>query len=261
MPAAVVAIGAVIGGVAGAVAAAVGPIAAAISATLGPIVASVTSIVAGIAGTISAAVGALATQVTNAVGPLVTSLKAGIAKIVSAITTATAPILQPLADALGLISAKLKAVDAWLVAELAIVHDAIQVASAAATVKLLVDLVKGTAGISDVIGKVAEGKGFETAVAIARLTKSIATLGVGVVDRIDEHWNIIEAEIKTWPETFGRELDMQIEQEKAEILSLMTPKIVEVGRYQERVTREVAALWRHIEDESWFAYMLVRALR
>lgn len=261
MPAAVFAIGAVIASVASAVAAVIAPIAAAISAALAPIVASVTSIVAGVTSAIGSTIGTLAAQIKTAVTPLVTSLKAGIAKLTAAIDAATAPILTPIKDALALVNAKLEAVDVWLTAELAVVHDAIEVASAAGTVKLLVDLVKGTASISDVIGKVAEGKNFETAVAIAQLTKSIVTLGVGVVDRIDEHWQLIEAEVTTWPEMFKSELSLAIEQEKAGILSIMTPKVTEIGRYQERLNRDVARLWRHIEDESWFMYMLIKAWR
>lgn len=260
MPTAVVAIASVIGGVASTVAAVVAPIAAAVAATIGPIVASVGSILATVTSTISSAVVGLWDGITTAVGPLVDSLKAGIASLTNAIDTATAPILNPIKDAMSLVHAKLKAVDVWVAKELTIVHDAIEIASAAATVKLLVELVRGNASISEVISKVAEGKSFETAVAIAQLSKSIVTLGVGVVDTIDQHWQLIEAEVVTWEDQFKRNLAEAVSIQKAELLALVTPKLDILGRHQVMVTKSIARLSRHIEDETWFAFMLVKVL-
>lgn len=261
MPAALAAIGGVIGSVAGAVASVIGPIAAGISATIGPIVASIGSVISSISASISSAVGGMWTSIKTAVTPLVESLKAGISSITKAIDAATAPILHPIRDALAVINAELKAVDAWIAVELKIVHDALEIASAAATVKLLVDLVKGTASVGDVIGKVAEGKGFETAVAIARLTKSIAELGVGVVQRFEEQWHYIESQFIHWDDQFKMQIEEAIALEKAEILGVLTPKVAVLSDASMVLNRNVAKLWRHIEDESWFAAMLLRVLR
>lgn len=261
MPAAVVAIGSVIGGVVGAVGAVVAPIAAAVAATVAPIVAGIGSVLATVTTSVSTAVAGLWTQLSTAVGPLVESLKAGIVSINAAIETATAPILMPIKDALSVVNAKLEAVDLWVSTELTMVHDAIEIASAASTVKLLVDMVKGNASIANVIGEVADGKSFETAVAIAELSKSIVTLGVGMTDLIDDHWGLIEAEITTWDEQFKKNLTEAVELEKVELLGIVTPKLAVLGDHQLKVNRDIAKLSRHIEDEAWFAAMLLRTLR
>lgn len=260
MPVAVVAVASVIVSVAATVAAVVVTIAATVAAIVAPIVATIGSILSTITTTISGTVTALWAGIKTALGPLVNALKAGIETITAGIDAATAPILTPIKDALSLINDKLIAVDAWVKTELAIVHDVIQIVNAAATVKLLVDLVKGNASIAEVIDKVAEGKSFETAVAIARLSKSIVTLGVGLVDTIDTHWQLIEATYETWDEQFKMELAAAIAIQKAELLAVMTPKLDVLGSHQLTVNREVARLWRHIEDETWFMVMLLRAL-
>lgn len=261
MPAAVVGIGALIGGVAGAVVAVVGPIAAAVAAAVGPIVAGIGSAISAITASVSSAVAGLWTQITTAVGPLVTSLKSSIVSINAAIDAATSPILTPIMDAMSLVHTKLEAVDAWMVEELTVVHDALEIANAASTVKLLVDLVKGNAAVTEVIGKVAEGEAFETAVAIAELSKSIVTLGTGMVDRIDEHWKLTKATITTWDEQFKINLAEAVELQKTELLAVVTPKMDVLGEHQLMVTRDIARIYRHMEDVPWFAAMLVRALR
>jgi len=261
MPVAVGAIASVVGAVVGTVTAVVVPIVTTVAATIGPIVASVGSLISGVTTAISSTVSGLWTGIKTAVTPLVEALKAGIKTIAGAIDKATAPILNPIKDGLALVHAKLKAIDAWMAAELTIVHDVIQIASAAATVKLLVDLVKGQASISEVIDKVAEGKSFETAVAIAELSKSIVTLGVGMVDTIDTHWELIETTIDTWDEQFKRELAAAIKLQKAELLAVVTPKMTTLGRNQQMVIKGIARISRHIEDESWFVAMFLRMLR
>lgn len=261
MPAAVVAVATVVASAAAAVAAVVVPIATAIAAIVTPVVAAIGSVLSSIGAAVSGAVQGLWTGIKTAVTPLVEALKAGIKTITGAIDTATSPILTPIKDALSVINAKLQAVDAWVAAEMKVVHDVIQITSAAAVVKLLVDLVKGQASISEVIGKVAEGKSFETAVAIAQLSKSIVTLGVGIVDTIDTHWEMIEATYNTWDESFKKELAAAIDIQKAELLALVTPKLDTLGEYGLKVNSEVARLWRHIEDEAWFGAMLMRVLR
>lgn len=260
MAGAVVAIASVIGGVASAVAAVVVPIAAAVAAVVAPLVTTIGSVVAGIGQALAGTVGSLWTGLKTAVGPLVEGLKGAVETLSGAIDAATSPILTPIKNGLTLVNAKLKAIDAWVVAELKTVHDVIEIASAAATVKLLVDLVKGQASISEVIGKVAEGKSFETAVAIARLSNSIVTLGVGIVDRINTHWELIRKEVTTWDEVFKARLAEAIEVQKTELLSVVTPKLDTLGTYQTKVIKDVARLSRHIEDEAWFMWMLSRVL-
>jgi len=261
MPPAVAAFAAVVSTVAATVAAVVVPIVATVAAVIGPIVATIGSVLSAVTTAISSTVTGLWTGIKTAVGPLVNALKAGIETIAGAIDAATAPILTPIKDGLSLVHAKLKAIDAWVAAEMKVVHDVIQIASAAAMVKLLVDLVKGQASISEVIGKVAEGKSFETAVAIAQLSKSIVTLGVGITDTIDTHWKLIETSINTWDEQFKRELSEAIALEKAELLAIVTPKMTTLGRNQQMVIKGIARISRHLEDEHWFAVMFLRMLR
>jgi len=139
--------------------------------------------------------------------------------------------------------------------------DVMVIISQVATVKLLADLVKGQASISDLLDKVAEGKSFETAVAIAQLSKSIVTSTVGIMDRVDTDVGILRASIDTFDEQLKASLDEQMELTRAEVLTIVTPKMTTLGSNQKMVIKGIARISRHIEDESWFVAMFLRMLR
>ena len=260
MAAAVAAIASLIGSVASSVAAVVGPIVGAISAAIGPVVATISSVVGSITAALGSTIQATAATVTKTVGPLLAGLKNGIATIAANITKAAEPILLPIKEGLQLVHDKLAAVDAFIGEKLAIVKDVTKVVDYIATVKILTDLVKGQASIMDVIGKIAEGNAFKTAQAIAELTRSIAALGVNIVDRIDNNWKLLKAEFTSFEDRFRHNLEERVGQTKAQILAKVTPKITELGRHQQALNRTIARLARHIEDETWFAAMLLKVM-
>jgi len=130
-----------------------------------------------------------------------------------------------------------------------------------ATLKVLADLVKGQASVTDLLGKVADGSSVMTAVAIAELSKSIITSTVGIMDHVDTDIGILRASIDAFDETVKSSLQQYASETKAEILAAVTPKLNYLGDNQQKVTAAVARLARHIEDEGWFAAMLLRVLR
>jgi len=138
--------------------------------------------------------------------------------------------------------------------------DVIQTVNQVATLKIFADLVKGQASVSDLLGKIADGKSFETAVAIAELSKSIVSTTVNLMDRVDTEIGILRAGIETFDERLETSVRDAIELQKAQILELVTPKVTLLGEHSLMVNRKIAQLARHVEDETWFAFMLVRLL-
>lgn len=327
MPAAVVAIGSVIGGVASAVASVVGPIAATIASALGPAVAAIGSVIGAITSTIGSAlapvlqtVGGLANWVVTSVGqtvgslvqtiatttkPFITKLSEAIGNLVTGITETTRPILEPIKDGLQIVYDKVQTVNQWVTsafhpsarldelqraypeiwsewagdkdlflnslasrniissteAVLLRLPDAIETINQIATLKVLSDLVRGQASIGELLGKISEGKGFETAQAIALLIKNIASTTVGIMDRVDTEVGVLRASIETFDERVNSSLTEMTEQTKASILADVTPKMVILGGQQIQLSQQIAKVSRHIEDEAWFAAMLLRLLR
>lgn len=282
MPGIVTAIAAVIGSIGAAVGSVVATIGSIVGSALGAAVAAISAITSSITAALSGMVSGLIQPVFSTVGSVIESIGSAIGRVTSAITSTTEPILKPIADALGFIEAKLKAVDAWVTEQFAPINTLIEAVDKVATLKILYDLTQGTASISDLLGAVAEGKGFETAQAIAQLTKNIASLGVGIIDRVDKQWTLLRAEVTTFEDRFKRNLTDYVELQKAETLALVTPRIGLLGEQQMAlnkgiagiskkledeglyrtlaITRAVSMLYRHVEDETWFKQMLVRSL-
>lgn len=146
-------------------------------------------------------------------------------------------------------------------ASLLVLPDVINIIKQASTVKLLVDLIKGQGDMTKLIGQVAEGKSVETAIAIAQLSKGIITSTVGVMDYVDSNVNILRAGIDNFDERLKTSLADEIAITKAELLAAVTPKMMTLGTNQQKVLSGIARISRHIEDESWFAAMLIRLLR
>ena len=138
--------------------------------------------------------------------------------------------------------------------------DVIQTITMVSTLKVLADLVKGQASISDLLGKIADGKGFETAQAIAMLSQSIAVTTVGIMDRVDTEIEILRAGIETFDERLEASVREAIELQKAQVLAMVTPKMTILGEHSLMLNRKIARLSRHIEDEHWFGLMLIRVL-
>ena len=143
---------------------------------------------------------------------------------------------------------------------LLLLPDAIETINQVATLKILADLAKGQASVADLLGRISEGKSFETAQAIALLSKSIVTTTVGIMDRVDSEIGILRAGIDTFDERLESELGHYAAQTKAEVLAAVTPRLDILGENALAVNSKIARLSRHIEDESWFVYMLIKTL-
>jgi len=327
MPAAVVAIAAVVTSVAGSVVAAIAPIAAAIASAIAPAVAAIGSVIGAITGALSAAVapimstaGGVANWVVTSVGqtagslvktisdtatPLLRGVTDAIGKLAAGIDKATAPILEPIKGGLEIVKTKVEAVNRWVttafhpsarMTELKLAHpelweaaehvdssfiallesdmivtsteasllalpDVIETISMVSTVKVLADLVKGQAGISELLGAISQGEAFKTAQAIALLTQNIATTTTGIMDKVDTDVGVLRASIDAFDERLKRSLQECAQQTRAEILNVVTPKQQVLGEHQLALERQIARLARHIEDEVWFGAMLLKILR
>jgi len=305
MPAAVAAIGSVVGSAAAAVGSAVAGIAGAIGSAVSGVVSVVGGIVGSTIGTIVSGVGGVISLLGN-VGKLVTdTLSFDLAKIgkdiagfagqissqlTSAIKAVTVPatkiitekvqvfrtmyetvtrtinnvaypILNPIKETLETVKGVVDAVKAPVEAVLEPVKVVRQTISDIASLKIIGDVLKGTASVSDLLGGVAEGKTAETAAAIAELTKAIGITTVSTMDKIDTEFELLEATIDSFDERLSSSVAEYAALAKADMLEVVTPKLNYLGDNQQKVTAAVARLARHLEDEGWFAAMLIKVLR
>jgi len=130
-----------------------------------------------------------------------------------------------------------------------------------ASLKIVDEMLKDTADISDLLGPIAEGKFVKTAQAIGTLARSIIGTTVATMDKIDAERRLLGATIDTFDERIETSIKEKMELTKAEVLTMVTPRMETLGRNQQMVIKGIARVSRHIEDESWFVAMFLRMLR
>jgi len=81
------------------------------------------------------------------------------------------------------------------------------------------------------------------------------------MDKIDTEYELLGATIDTFDERIEASINERMELTKAEVLSVVTPRMTTLGRNQQMVIKGIARISRHIEDESWFVAMFLRMLR
>jgi len=189
------------------------------------------------------------------------SLGTAITDLGQDISEATAPILQPIQDGLILVQAELTKAEAQIEEALKAGEEVRRRINEAAELKVLADLLKSTTDVTQHIQAVNEGKGFETAAAIAELLKSNITSTVGLMNRVELEYELTRASIEGAEENLRRSFREKVDLSKAEILAAVTPRLDVLGSYQEKVISGIARIYRHVEDEAWFGYMLLKVLR
>lgn len=280
-------VAAVVGAVAGGVASAVGAVAGAVAATIGTAVTGISAavggivsalggtiggLVSGIGGAISAigqgtikpiadGVSGIGSKIADTVKGITTGLSSAIAKIKAGITKPLEPILLPIKDTLVAVKTTVEAIKAPVEAIIKPVQQVRETIQSIANLKILRQVLDGTGSISELLGDVADDKSESTAAAIAELTKSIATTTIGLMDKVDQEYKLTKATLDNFEATFTQTVNQRIEQAKAYVLSMVTPKIDLLGRHQLNLNRAIARVTRRIDDPVWFGYMLLRFLK
>lgn len=288
------AVGGAVAGIAGAIAGAVGGVVSAVgtivSSTIGTIASAAGGIIslvskvgkfvtgtlsfdlvkigkdlAGFVGNISKGLTDAIKAVTVPATVVVTKVKTLFLNFTQTITqvvdNVAYPILNPIKEALVTVKTVVDAVKAPVEAITEPVRMVRQTISDISSLKILGDVLDGTARVSDLLEGVASGKTAETAAAIAELTRSIATTTVATIDKIDTEFRLLDATIDTFDERLSASIDERMALAKAELMEIVTPKLTTLGSNQSLVLRGMARISRHIEDEGWFAAMLLRILR
>jgi hypothetical protein len=80
------------------------------------------------------------------------------------------------------------------------------------------------------------------------------------MDKIDQEYNLMGATVDSFDERLNSSLSMLADQAKAELMAVVTPKLDTLGKDQQLALQGVARISRHIEDEGWFAAMLIKVL-
>ncbi len=254
-----------LGGLLGGIGGLVGGITGGIAGPLGGLVAGVSGLISGVTTVLltplAGVVTGIAGEIQTLVGGISANLTTAIANLKGNITQQLSPILTPIKEALEPILETVKAIKAPIDEMLEPIAEIREVVSDLADLKILSDLITGTGSVTANLGAIADGKGEETAAAIAELVKSIATLGTGMIDKVNTEIELTKATFEGFEKTFKRSLRRETEQLRVGVLAAVTPELGRIGFEQQRVIRSIAKLNRHIEDVPWFAAMFVRMLR
>lgn len=139
--------------------------------------------------------------------------------------------------------------------------DVIATMQQVSTLKVLYDLTQGHASITDALSRVTGENIAPLFEAIVQLSKGIITTSVAIMDKVDSEVTLLRAGIDSLDERIRTSFKEFVAKTEAEVLAAVTPKLDTLGRHQQKVISGVARLSRHIEDEAWFGWMLLKALR
>ena len=282
-----VAIGSAIAGIVGAVAGAVGSIGSAVIGSLGALVEIALDIVllpvhlirgdllvaldmigkkiAFEAAFLSAALNSSIVKIVLPVTQIVTIVKKRgwtmVTELVEVIDPAATAILTPIKETLVTVKGAVDAIKEPIDLTASAAAQVRETISDIASLKIIDEMLKETTDVSKLIEPIANGKSVETAQAIATLSRGIVTTTVATMDKVDVEFKMLGATIDTFDERIMTSVAEKVAISKAEILAKVTPRMDTLGRYQTKVIQGIARLTRHIEDEQWFAFMLLRALR
>jgi len=283
---AVAGIASLIGGAVAGLTSAVAGIAGSVVGTIGSVVGGVTSFLgdvgkfltgslnfdlAGIAKSIADTASGIASGLTTAIKAvtvpatkIITVVKKEFigrwVEIQQTIDNVAYPILNPIKETLETVKTVVDAVKEPVDAIMEPVKLMRETISDISSLKIIGDVLDGTAKVSDLLGPVAEGQTVETAAAIAELTKAIATTTVSTIDKVDVEFKMLGATIDTFDERIKTSVAEKVAVSKAEILAKVTPRLDVLGSHQAKVISGIARLTRPIEDETSFMFMLLRAL-
>jgi len=233
------------------------PIANALTSIAG----NITGVVRGISGQLSYVIEGIKRTIEPTVIMVYDGVKWVTQTISAGVDAVALPILLPIKETLELVKGTVDAIKAPVDAIVEPVRALRETIESVTSLKILGDILKGTGRISELLSPVAEGQSVATATAIAELTMTIASSTVGMIDKVDQEFTMLGATVDTFDKRLSANIDMQLEQSRAEILAVVTPRMDRLGRYNDTVIRGVAKLWRHVEDEAWFGYMLLKVLR
>jgi phage-related protein len=276
---AIIAVGAGVAATVGSIVVAIG---AAVGAVIGPIVATVGSIVSGVVSTVAAVIGPILSGissiaqgilqgVTSTLQGVVTAVKGGVAsitqglntaiiKIGNAITKPLAPILTPISHGLTTINTALKGIDFAVTNALGPFAGVVKLITTISNVKLLYGMLTGQTDVLTAIKAIAKNTQLGTMQAIAQLSLQTISMGVDIMNKVDNQFDLMAAAIDTFDErikTSAAELQGEL---NAQIASTITPRLNTLGAASTSTNRQVAAIYRRLEDKPWFEAMLFKVL-
>lgn len=280
-------IGAAVAGITTVISSAVAGIASAIGGALGGLVKVVTDIIAlpgklisgqlaidfegislwidlnvsTIASKLATVINAITLPVVLAINTIKGGIGAGLAAVVGIIDVPATVILEPIKETLEIVKGAVDAIKEPVDMVAGSFQQVREVISDIASLKIINEILADTTDISGLLGPIAQGKSIVTARAIATLVKSIAGTTVATMDKIDSEYKLLGATIDTFDEQIATTVKEKVALAKVSVLAAVTPKMTTLGTNQQIVIKGIARISRHIEDESWFAAMLIRILR
>lgn len=184
-----------------------------------------------------------------------------VTELVEVIDPAATAILTPIKETLVTVKGAVDAIKEPIDLTASAAAQVRETISDIASLKIIDEMLKETTDVSKLIEPIANGKSVETAQAIATLSRGIVTTTVATMDKVDVEFKMLGATIDTFDERIMTSVAERVAVSKAEVLAKVTPRLDQLGRYQAKVISGIARLTRHIEDDAWFTFMLIKALR
>ena len=217
--------------------------------------------VTALAGLLNNSITALAMEVTKWVAVTKLALSGKITHIMGVVGETTAATLAAIEESLETVKGAVDSIAETVETGVTTAAKLREVISDIASLKIVDEMLKDVSDISDLLDPIANGQFMKTAQAIATLARAIVGTTVATMDKIDAERRLLGATIDTFDEQIATSIKDQMELAKAEVMTIVTPKMTTLGRNQEMVIKGIARLSRHIEDESWFVAMFLRMLR
>lgn len=260
----VTAIAATVASLVAPVVSAIATLAGVVVSTLSPAISTIVNLVGGVVELLSAgiqgSVELIKTTIAEPLGDIISGLKTAIVDMTTAITEPLKPILNPIKDSLISIKDFVVETKSWITAELAPVAELIQVVNSISAVVFIKSLIDGTAGITNIVGEVADESGAKTAQAIAMLYKDIVSTSIGTTTFIQKQSLALAETIDNYNENIRKDTELALGVLEKSLGEHITEVAMVIGGEVDNSRRKIYAIERRIEDLPHFQQMLINAL-
>lgn len=233
-------------------------------ATISPVVGGIVDVIGGVVEVISAgvkaSVAAIKTTVLEPLGNIIKGLKTAIGEIATTITEPLKPILTPIKDTLVTIKDFVVDTQTWIQAELAPVAELVEIVNTVSAIMFVNQLLKGTVGISQIVGEVERDSGIVTAQAITTLYNDIVNVAVGTASLVHEQTLSMANAIDDYDAKFREDNKIALAMLKEGMEEQVTQVANNLTLRLTPIEGNVTMIARRTEDLPYFQDMLIKAL-
>jgi len=257
-------IGKTIGGAVGFIGDTVGGIAGDVLDSLGEFVSDVwegfSEVVTDVAENLDETITGLGEKIEEFAKDLNKEIEFAFGKTMEAPNSIMHKILTPINKSLKTVKTVVDAINEPIEAITAPIKSARELIQKISSFKIVEEILKGEKDVLDFLYAWADDETNRAITEFAELYRDITGSTVAIIDRIDIETDMLWTTIDTFEETLkssAAEFEKRLE---AELKGVITPKLDTLGTTQQKVIRDISRLSRHLEDQTWFMAMLIKAL-